>query len=419
MSFTRSSDGKQLTVGRSTIILQAKALNPEEAKSILKPHTIESALAPSLNKSLWQARPFEHRLRVLVHRADALPVLEESSNGVFRVAARLLQPGGHVMHETASRNLKAVPVSATVGEVWFNQEIIVPLSSASGLQVGLAVEMISGSSEGVTTDALLNLQLTPTSIPMLSPVHLYAKASNSSSYSRPRPGLLVSITREPAHEMLSSLEDGASHGVEVRVHGVPAGRPLPEVVDDALLAICPETSIGFDSKDLQIPMLTYFYDQRVDLTSFLEAHFTASSAKYFLTPIAAASQTPQWNQFVVRLLAVPGALRSLSLLLFDCSKADGETPLSGRLLGFVSVDASALISDKAASKSFLSDLRLLESPGASASLELEVRIWPRTSSSPATSPPRPSPHGAPAHGSVSTALEQEAKDPWFCLPLVS
>ena len=426
VSFTRSSENKELTVGRSTLVMQVKALNPEEAKS-LKPHTIESALAPSLDRSLWQARPFESRLRVLVHRADALPILAESSHCVFRVAVRLLQPGGHVMHETASRSLKAVPLSGTLGEVWFNQEIIVPLPSASaspGLLVGLALEMVSGTPDGVSTDALLNLQWTPVTMPMLCPVHLYARSSSTAAaYSRPRPGLVVSITREPAHETLDALADGLSHGVEVRVHGVPAGRPLPDAVDDPLLAICPESSIGFDTRSLQIPMVTFFYDQRVELSSFLETHFAATSGlKCFLTPVAsgsASSQTPQWNQFVVRCLANPAALRSLALLLFDCSRAstDPDAPLCGRLLGFASLDATALIQSGSdpMSRSFLSDLRLLEAPGASTCLELELRIWPRGGVS--SSPQRPSmaPALAPsapgaAHGSVSVALEQEAKD---------
>lgn len=38
--------------------------------------------------NLGFGRPFESRLRVLVHRGDALPVLEESSPCVFRVAVR-------------------------------------------------------------------------------------------------------------------------------------------------------------------------------------------------------------------------------------------------------------------------------------------------------------------------------------------
>lgn len=415
VSFTRTAEieGKELTVGRSTIVMQVKALtNPDTTKS---PVTIESALAPSLDKSLWQAKPFESRLRLLVHRADALPVLEETSQSVFRAALRLLQPGGHVLHEVASRSLKVVPVTSSLGQVSWNQEILLPLSAmsqSSNLQIGLALEMISSTSDGVSTDALLNLQWSPNSLPMLSPVHLYARATGSATYSRPRPGIVVSITREPDHETLDRLGDGMSHGLEVRVHGVPAGRPLPEPVEDGLVAVCPESSIGSDTRTLQVPMVTYYYDQRVDLNSFLDAHFVAASGmKCFLTPMASPSQTPQWGQFSVRCLATPSAVRNLALLLFDCSQVstDPDAPLSGRLLGFASLDAGPLIGSQPLSKSFLSDLRLLEAPGASASLEVEVRVWPRggapstaTATAAAASPAKPS-------GGFA-ALEQEAKD---------
>lgn len=417
VSFTRTaeSEGKELTVGRSTIVMQVKALtNPDTTKS---PVTVESALAPSLDKSLWQVKPFESRLRLLVHRADALPVLEETSQSVFRAALRLLQPGGHVLHEVASRSLKVVPVTSSLGQVSWNQEVLLPLSAmsqSSNLQIGLALEMVSSTSGGVSTDALLNLQWSPNSLPMLSPVHLYARATGSATYSRPRPGIVVSITREPDHEALDRLGDGMSHGLEVRVHGVPPGRPLHEPVEDALVAVCPESSIGSDTRSLQVPMVTYYYDQRVDLNSFLDAHFVAASGmKCFLTPMASPSQTPQWGQFSVRCLATPSAVRNLALLLFDCSQVstDPEAPLSGRLLGFASLDAGPLIGSQISqplSKSFLSDLRLLEAPGASASLEVEVRVWPRggvpaaTATAAAASPVKPS-------GGFA-ALEQEAKD---------
>ena len=423
VSFTRTaeSEGKELTVGRSTIVMQVKALsNPDTTKS---PVTVESALAPSLDKSLWQAKPFESRLRVLVHRADALPVLEETSQSVFRAALRLLQPGGHVLHEVASRNLKVVPVTSSLGQVSWNQEILLPLSAmsqSSNLQIGLALEMVSSTSDGVSTDALLNLQWSPNSLPMLSPVHLYARASGSATYSRPRPGIVVSITREPDHEALDRLGDGMSHGLEVRVHGVPAGRPLPELVEDALVAVCPESSIGSDTRTLQVPMVTYYYDQRVDLNSFLDAHFVAASGmKCFLTPMTSPSQTPQWGQFSVRCLATPSAVRNLALLLFDCSQVstDPDAPLSGRLLGYASLDAGPLIGSQPLSKSFLSDLRLLEAPGASASLEVEVRVWPRGGVPPATATATATAAAAAAAAASPVkpsggfaALEQEAKD---------
>ncbi|CAJ1460770.1 unnamed protein product [Effrenium voratum] len=420
VSFTRTtsdaSEGRQLVVGRATIVMQVKSLSLEDASAmeLAKPHTVASALAPSLDKSLWQARPFESRLRVLVHRADALPVLEGSSHASMRVAVRLLQSGGHVMHEMASRSLSITPVTTTAGEVCFNQEIVIPLSAASlqssGLQVSLSLEMVSSTSDGVSTDSLLNLQWSPTTLPVLVPVHLYARASNTStSASRPRPRLLVSLTKEPGHEALDGLGDGMSHGLEVRVHGVPVGRPLPDVVEGALVAICPEAAIGADTRDLCIPVATYYYDQRVDLSNFLEAHFVAASGlKCFLTPLASSSRTPQWGQFVVRCLATTSSLRNLALLFFECAgvRTDPDTPLSGALLGFASVDASSLIGSQATSRSLIPDLRLLEAPGASTSLEVEVRVWPRGSTSAVSSSPRP----PVERGSAPAALEQEAKD---------
>ena len=68
------------------------------------------------------------------------------------------------------------------------------------------------------------------------------------------------------------------------VHGVPHGRPLPDLVEGALVAVCPElasepsqmtrvfcgmedhlvrSSVGVDTRDLRIPVATYLYDQRV------------------------------------------------------------------------------------------------------------------------------------------------------------
>ena len=75
-----------------------------------------------------------------------------------------------------------------------------------------------------------------------------------------------------------------------------------------------------------------------------------------------------------------------------------EAPLCGRLLGFASLDASGLCElSEPICKAFLPDLRLLEAPGASASLELDVRVWPR-------------PLAAPVAEKEKVLLEQEAKD---------
>ena len=71
------------------------------------------------------------------------------------------------------------------------------------------------------------------------------------------------------------------------VHEVPHGRPLPDLVEGGLVAVCPElvprrlevrfqagsrlvaassrSSVGTDTRDLRIPVATYLYDQRIAL----------------------------------------------------------------------------------------------------------------------------------------------------------
>lgn len=417
-------EGKPLVVGVVNIVMQVKALSsapePAAATGLDKAHTVASAVAPSLDKSLWQTRLFESRLHILVHRADALPVPDASAKAVVRVAARLLQPGGHVLQELASRNLPVEPATAHTGEVWFNQEIVMPMSvsmlEAPGLQVGLALEMVSSTPDGAVTDSLLNLQWSPSSLPLLNPIHLHARSSaTASTASKPRPGLLVSMTREPGHEALDGLGGGVSHGLEIRVHGVPHGRPLPDLVEGALVAVCPESSVGTDTRDLRIPVATYLYDQRIELSAFLDEHFitSASNLRCFLSPLSGASRTPQWGQFLLRCLSSATALKAVTILLFECrgARADPDSPLSGNLLGFASLDASSLIGSEPMSRSFLLDLRLLEAPGASTSLEIEARVWPRGGGGTADGA-----HGKPVAATTaptlapSAALAQEVQD---------
>jgi len=277
------------------------------------------------------------------------------------------------------------PGSETKGEVIYNQEVVLPLPEGSyGSQVSMALEMVGPSADGsIETSSLLDLHWSPTNLPILFPLHLYARTSPSSStvpsYARPRPGLLVSLVREAAHEALDGLAEGA-HGTEIRVHGISPGRPLPEAAENSIVAICPEYSPG--AEDPRIPVMTYYWDQRMDLDSFLESHFSsgaaASSLKCFLTPAAGLSRAPQWGQFVVRCLPSKSSLKSLSILIFDSGlRADPDIPLGGNLLGFAVLDATTLLGPQQASRSFLLDLRLLEAPGASPSLEVEVRVWPR------------------------------------------
>eukprot|EP00933_Yihiella_yeosuensis_P083494 TRINITY_DN9772_c0_g1_i1.p1 TRINITY_DN9772_c0_g1~~TRINITY_DN9772_c0_g1_i1.p1 ORF type:complete len:694 (-),score=147.34 TRINITY_DN9772_c0_g1_i1:62-1930(-) len=247
--------------------------------------------------------------------------------------------------------------------------------------------------------SLLDLRWHPSSLPHFQPLHMCARpqtssssqSSGSSSTARARPTLIVSMVREPQHEILETLGGGSLQGTELRVHGILPSRPLPEAVEDALVAVCPDWSseISVDSSRLQIPVVTYFYDQRQDLSTFMDSYFRDGAAlagpKCFLTPMASMSRVPNWGQFLMAFMASSASLKNLSLLVFEQggSRVDADTPLGGHLLGFATLDASALLASSDASsgskprtKSFLVDLRLLEAPGAATSLELEARVWP-------------------------------------------
>ncbi|CAE7268124.1 CCDC33 [Symbiodinium natans] len=224
------------------------------------------------------------------------------------------------------------------------------------------------------------------------------------------------MMREPGHEVLDSLGGGVSHGLEIRVHGVPHGRPLPDLVEGALVAVCPESSVGADTRDLRVPVATYLYDQRIELSAFLDEHFISagSQLRCFLTPLSGASRTPQWGQFLLRCMSSTTALKAVAILLFECRgvRADPDMPLSGNLMGFSSLDASSLVGSEPMSRSFLLDLRLLEAPGASTSLEIEARVWPRGSSG--ADGPKPVSTSAPAvalaAGTVGTVAPSEVQD---------
>ena len=53
---------------------------------------------------------------------------------------------------------------------------------AARLELGIALEMVSSTADGVSTDALLNLQWQANSLPMLFPVHLYARPCGESFF---------------------------------------------------------------------------------------------------------------------------------------------------------------------------------------------------------------------------------------------
>lgn len=404
ISFVRAAGteaaSKQLTVGRATVAVQVKVLTHSEVAA--KGGTLAEPLPasfPSLDKSLWTTTPMQHRLRVLVHRAEMLPAPPSSGRATARIALRLVCADGQVLYESLSTDVPVEPSGETsaTADVIFAQELVLPLhtSEQKDPQAQLTLEMVSASepSSGttVTTASLLDLRWLPEVMPVLNPLHLNARPSETSSsapsFARPRPVLLVSIMREPPREDLDSLGDAAAHGVEVRFHGVPAARPLPDPVNSALIAITPDSQ-GTDTSaaDLQIPVATFYYDQRLDLGTVIASHFRSGagqSQKYFLTPAVGSSRTPQWGQFTTRFLASPACLGSLTMLLFDGSstRADPDHPFGNSVLGFATLDARTLCQasagDMPLQRSFLLDLRLLEAPGTASSLEVECRVWPR------------------------------------------
>ncbi|CAE7223121.1 CCDC33, partial [Symbiodinium pilosum] len=73
-------------------------------------------------------------------------------------------------------------------------------------------------------------------------------------------------------------------------------------------------------RELQVPVATYLYDQRVELSAFLDEHFisAASQLRCFLTPLSGASRTPQWGQFLLHCSSSAAALKAATLLLFEC-----------------------------------------------------------------------------------------------------
>jgi len=399
-------------VGRATVAMQVKVLTPSEAEDGLRagfelaaePVAPLPAACPSLDRSLWLASPFQHRLRALVHRASGVPSPSEGNRATVRVALRLVRDDGQVLHESISTDVSVASSveAASMTEVAFGQEVVLPLRSTEqkDVRVQITLEMLSVANKsstlgGATTASLIDLQWPPESLPPLTPLHLHARPSASSSqapsFARPRPALLLSLMREPPHDALDGLGDSCMHAVEVRIQGVPTARPLPECAEDSIVAICPDAAGTDAATDPQIPVATYYYDQRLDLATFVESHFRSSSGargpRYFVTPMAVRSRTPQWGQFVLRFSASATALTGLSALVFQRrgQRGDPDAPIGGSLIGFATLDASALLAavqpragtEAPPQRSFMLDLRLLEAPVSSSSLELECRVWAR------------------------------------------
>ena len=139
-----------------------------------------------------------------------------------------------------------------------------------------------------------------------------------------KPELVFTVQREIE---LPDLAE-AYHGTEIRVHGVPAQRPLPEMANMPILVVCPDfptSSAAGGAADLPIPRLPvvqYRYDTQRDLTSILEAHFTKAlqekAPKYFMTPLTnQRSRTPNFDQVVLRLATSDRQLENVSFFLFE------------------------------------------------------------------------------------------------------
>eukprot|EP00971_Amphidinium_carterae_P219566 4359214-Amphidinium_carterae.1 len=92
-----------LSVGRATLTLQLKQLTEAEREEIVTADTPMPASVPSLDKELWVVKPFRHRLRLLLHRAEGLPAPTERS--IARITLRLLRPNGDVICESCSSNV--------------------------------------------------------------------------------------------------------------------------------------------------------------------------------------------------------------------------------------------------------------------------------------------------------------------------
>eukprot|EP00929_Paragymnodinium_shiwhaense_P088267 TRINITY_DN48556_c0_g1_i1.p1 TRINITY_DN48556_c0_g1~~TRINITY_DN48556_c0_g1_i1.p1 ORF type:complete len:1103 (-),score=317.49 TRINITY_DN48556_c0_g1_i1:83-3391(-) len=403
---------KPLTVGRATVVLQLKLLAPSEAaasstqKAAAAFGATEAPLppsCPSLDTSLWVARPLQRCFRVLLHRAEGLPPppAEGSGRATARAVLRLMRQDGQVLYESGTSDVAVpAPLEGTyMSDTTFNQEIVVPLPVAlqRDAYLQLTLEMISSdsSSGGAAHVAcLLDLQWNADVLPVFTPMHLIARPSPAlstvPSAARPRPSLLLSLLAESPHEDLDALGEGISHCVELRLHGTPVGRPLPFTMEGAMVAVCPGAGAHSAKTSSKIPVATFLYDQRMDLSTFIASNILdtlRSAPAYFLSPAVGPSHTPRWNQYVVRCLASLATLSSLTLMLFDCGRATRgmDMALGDEPIAFATLDASALVPRSAPGapisdplhRAFNLDLRLIADPGAAASLEVECRLWPR------------------------------------------
>lgn len=287
------------------------------------------------------------------------------------VIIRLLRFDGSISYENCSLDIP-LNSSEPLTVVSFNHEVVLPIKSPN-LQEQRAQIVLQCSAPESSLTELLHLSFFLSALCFLHPIHVSAVPSRTSIR---RPSLALTLTLEPMHHHI----DPTMHAVEMRINAVPASRPLPEPVSDALIAVCP----GSDITNPKIPVCSFRYDTKLDMTTCLEQHIEElkrmnAFKPWFITPVVDHARTPSWNQFSIRLALKPESLQTLTFFLFDKSpgRHDPESVLSDALVGFSTLDLTCLISEKEElQRSFMLDLRLMEAPTASASLEVDCRVWP-------------------------------------------
>ncbi|CEM06491.1 unnamed protein product [Vitrella brassicaformis CCMP3155] len=375
--------GKTITVGRGVVTVKLTSMRRDDACELELPSAADGEAGgplPQLEHSLWIAHPFRCRLRAVVRSARLAPPVGAPS-ALSNVVMRLLRYDGSVLSESATSDV-LVTTSEPHTLVSFNQEVVLPLppdaqADDQRLQLSLHVQSGSASHSLLTTSLFLN------ALPPCHPLHLTCDPSPSMSMSlAPPPSLLLSLTMEPSHHQLPAKTPAhpPTHPVEFRLHGVPSHRPLPEPLTDVMAVL----SFDGDSKDPsipQLPVLTHYYDGRLDLTTTVRDYFASDRpARRFATHVVDNSRTPCFDGYVVRALVSPAELSRVTVLLYCRGPSTlGDAQLPDVLAGFATVDVSPLLPPSGSAplqRSFLLDVRLLEHPTAAASFELEARVWP-------------------------------------------
>lgn len=399
--------------------------------------------APAEPNLIWERRPFEHRFRVLVHTLTGARI--PGADATVKAILRLIDIKGTIVHSAVSAPVN-VPAAATSDEVIIGKDAELSLSMlgpGTNLQdyaIGLVLEMVispPSADSGIATRTIniLELRWPLVAVPYFYPVHLHARGSTGFGQAPAqgrKPAVTFTMVREADQQASDLLGDKRSVGLEMRVHNISPSRSLPIEAENALVALCVEP-FGVTSENAlsEIPIRTFFYDQRQDLGSFLQMQLRVQSAgpSFFLTPMASgASSSPDWKQHTLRALVPPFLLANLTVLLYERSAIRQDlqgSSLGFKLLGFATLNASGLISPQprqASDQKSPLPIKLLENPTSSPTLEVEARVWQRTNMLAVTSPQLPRlpqtqrpalQQRAPVSGlgtNVAAALGQEAQD---------